>query len=191
MFYTDEVLDQLKPAYFALILGVVLTEEISLSVLNTSMLVRAAHFFVVSPFSPPDLLKKAILFCLAIAGATHGAVQSTLTFIGIILACLALLANLGSRSWHFMGWRPLSYNGPCAAAVAYFVSVLTGICLPFLGHRSVTAGGKAAIETVMKSALLVAFLFIVSDFDEVQKILVVGSEVSVVGHGLVLFVFLI
>jgi len=41
----------------------------------------------------------------------------------------------------------------------------------------IQVGGEAAMESVMKSAILVAIIFVVSDYDEIQKFLVVGSEV--------------
>ena len=179
--YPEEIIEGLRPAYLSLILGLVLTEEISHSLLNTSMMVRgmpstSAHYFV-SPFAP-DLLRKIVIFCLATAGATTGTLQSTLTLVGIALACLTLLANLGSRAWHFLGWRPFRYNGPFALLAGYVMAVFTGLMIPYLGHRRMSDGGKAAMEAVVKSALLVAVCFILSDYDDIQKFLVVGSEVS-------------
>ena len=49
--------------------------------------------------------------------------------------------------------------------------------MPYLGHRSIQAGGKAAMESVLRAAFVVAVVFVVSDHDDFQKFLVVGSQV--------------
>jgi hypothetical protein len=90
---------------------------------------------------------------------------------------MVLLANLGSRAWHFLGWYPQRYNGMSASIVAYMAAVATGIFIPYMGHRDIEVGGKAAMEYVIKTALLVAVVFVISDLDEVQKFIIVGSEV--------------
>jgi hypothetical protein len=174
------MLNTFKPAYLSLILGLVLTEEISMSWLNASMLVRAmpsvsAHSLVSHLGS--DQIRKTLLLCLALAGAAEGTTQRVLTFTGISLACMVLLANLGSRAWHFLGWHPQRYNGMSASIVAYTAAVATGIFIPYMGHRDIEVGGKAAMEYVIKTALLVAVVFVISDIDEVQKFIIVGSEV--------------
>jgi hypothetical protein len=38
-------------------------------------------------------------------------------------------------------------------------------------------GGKGALEYVLRTAVLVAVIFVVSDIDELQRFLVIGSEV--------------
>jgi hypothetical protein len=151
-----------------------------MSWLNASMLVRAtpsvsAHSLVSSVGS--DQIRKVLLLCLALAGAAEGTMQWVLTLVGIGLACIVLLANLGSRAWHFLGWHPQRYNGMSASIVAYIAAVVTGIFVPYMGHRDIEVGGKAAMEYVIKTALLVAVVFVISDFDEVQKFIIVGSEV--------------
>ena len=50
--------------------------------------------------------------------------------------------------------------------------------MPYLGHRAIQADGKAAMESVLRAAFAVAVVFIISDHDDIQKFLVVGSEVS-------------
>lgn len=172
-------MDSLRPAYLSLILGLVLTEEISLSWINSSMLVRAspsvsAHTLVQGTGS--DLSRKAVVLCLALAGAATGKLQKYMTLGGISLACLVLLANLGSRAWLFMKWRPLRYQGHGAGVLAYLAAVATGAVLPYMGHRSMEIGGKASVEHVIKTGVIVALVFLASDFDEVQKFLIVGSE---------------
>jgi hypothetical protein len=175
------MLNMLKPAYLSLILGLVLTEEISMSWLNVSMLVRATPSVSAHSLASPvgsDLIRKVLLLCLALAGAAEGNVQRVLTLAGISLACIVLLANLGSRAWHFLAWKPQQYNGRGGSLVAYMAAVVTGIFVPYMGHRDIEMGGKAAMEYVIKTALLIAVVFVVSDVDEVQKFIIVGSEVS-------------
>ena len=178
--FAENVIGSLRPAYLSLILGLALTEEISLSWLNASMLIRAtpsvsAHNMV-SPVGS-DSLRKLVLFSLALAGATTGTLQSVLTIGGILGAMIILLANLGARTWHFLRWKPLRYGGCGSFFVAYFMAVATGFCLPYMGHRSIAVGGKGAMEYVIKTSTIVAIIFVVSDIDELQKFLVVGSEV--------------
>lgn len=169
---TGRVLNTFKPAYLSLVLGLVLTEEISMSWLNASMLVRgapsvAAHSLV-SPIGA-DLLRKGLVLSLALAGAATGQMQIVLTLLGISGACIVLLANLGCRAWHFLGWKPQRYHGLSASLVAYFAAIATGIVFPYMGHRDIeVGGGKAAMEYVIKTALTVAVIFVISDFDEVH-----------------------
>jgi len=147
------------------------------------MLVRAtpsvsAHSLT-SPFGS-DSLRKLVLLALALAAAASGTLQSVLTIVGIVGAILILLANLGARSWHFLRWKPLHYNGCGSFLLAYVLAIITGMMLPYMGHRTVAIGGKGAMEYVLKTAMIVAVVFVVSDFDEIQKFLVLGSDVSTV-----------
>ena len=125
-----------------------------------------------------DVLRKIMLFVLVLAGATQGWVQSTLTITGIIGACLILLSNLGSRTWHFMRWQPMKYTGRGSFFLAYLLAIGTGFILPYMGHRSIAIGGKGAMEYVITTSMLVAIVFMLSDFDGIQQFLVVGSDVS-------------
>lgn len=170
---------QLRPAYLSLILGLVLSEEISLSWLNSSMLVRnlpsvSAHTLTAKTGS--DWLRKLLTLTLALSAAATGEVQKYMTISGIVLACLVLLSNLGSRAWYFLKWKPFPLNGPLSAPLGYLAAVVAGMVVPYMGHREVEAGGKSALESVISSAFIVAVVFVLSDFDELQKLLVVGSE---------------
>lgn len=145
------------------------------------MMVRAAPSVsahsLISPVAS-DLLRKIIVFDLAIASAAaRGLPQQIMTLVGISLASVVLLANLGARAWHFLRWKPQRYDGFGAALLAYIMAVVTGLVLPYLGHRNVEVGGKAAMEYVIRTAFVVALGFAISDLDEVQKFLVIGSEV--------------
>lgn len=177
-FSTDTV-DSLRPAYLSLILGLVLTEEISLSWINSSMLVRAspsvsAHTLLHGTGS--DLSRKAVVLTLALAGAASGNLQKYMTLAGISLACLVLLANLGSRAWLFLKWKPLRYQGPGSSVAAYLAAVATGAVFPYMGHRTMEIGGKASVEHVLKTGIIVALIFLASNLTEVQKFLIIGSE---------------
>jgi len=176
--FEDEI-GQLKPALLSLILGLVLNVEISLSWVNTSMLVRAMpsiSAFTLTSKLESDWIRKLMVLILAMAGAATGYTQKYMTLLGVTVACWILLANLGSRAWYFLKWKPLGYNGPFATLLAYIGAVLTGLFLPYMGHREIEAGGKRALEAVVISALIVASFFCISDIDEVQRFLVVGSD---------------
>ena len=123
-----------------------------------------------------DLSRKAVVLSLALAGAATGKLQKYMTLGGISLACMVLLANLGSRAWLFLKWKPLRYQGPGSSVLAYLAAVVTGAVFPYMGHRSMEIGGKASVEHVIKTGIIVALVFLASDFNEVQKFLIVGSE---------------
>lgn len=163
-----------------LVLGLVLTEEIGLSGLNANMLIRgcpsiSAHTLTSRVGS--DLPKKLVLLILAASGAATGNTQRYATLVGIGLACILLLSNLGSRAWHFMGWKPLLYQGFGGSFLAYLLSIVMGIAFPYMGHRKIELGGSPAMNYVIRTAFLVAVAFVVSDIDVIQEFLVVGSEV--------------
>ena len=145
------------------------------------MMIRAfpsvsAHTLV-SDYVGADYIRKGILLSLAIAGAATGPLRTALAFGGIVAACMVLLANLGSRAWHFLRWQPLRYQGFGATALAYFCAICTGIVLPYMGHRSIVVGGKGAMEYIIKTGIIVALAFAISDIDGLQQFLVAGSQV--------------
>ena len=169
-----------RPAYLGLLLGLVFVEEISYSWINTAMLVRGVpsiSAYTITTHVETDWLRKILVFCLALSSATTGRLQYIMTFFGISLACAVLLANLGSRAWGFLGWRPFTRGGIFEPIIAYLIAIAVGITIPYMGHREVGAGGQAAMESVLRSAVIVAFIFVLSDYDEFQKFLVIGSEV--------------
>jgi hypothetical protein len=182
----DEVLQQnLRPAFLALVLGLVFSEELALSWTNVAMLVRgipsiSAYALITAVDS--DWPKKVLLFLFSIAASATGLLQKVCTFAGLALTCCVLLANLGSRSWKYLHWKPTMSgiygigNGPFAPTFAYMTAILTGICFPYLGHRQVESNGTTAVESVLRIAIVVAGCFILSDYDEIQKFLLVGSE---------------
>jgi hypothetical protein len=176
---TDTIIEEFRPAYLALLLGLVFVEEISLSWTNVAMMVRgmpSLAAYTVRSGVDSDWLRKTLLFTLLMTSATTGIPHLVLTLLGIGLTCAILLANLGSRAWGFLRWRPIGCLGMFEPLVAFLVAMVTGVCVPYLGHRQVESGGKAAMESVIRLAFLVGILFIVSDYDEIQKFLVIGSE---------------
>lgn len=185
------IANNFSPAYLTLVLGMVFSEEISLSWVNVAMSVRGfpsiSAYKVVSKVES-DWLRKALILCLAVASATSGTTQQICTLIGLSMACCIVLANLGARSWKYLGWKPTlasCYFGNCAGTtfsgivepvVAYAFAILTGICFPYLGHREVKVGGTVALESILRIAIVVVGLFVLSGYEEAQKLLVVGSE---------------
>jgi hypothetical protein len=108
----------------------------------------------------------------------HGLSAQVFSQIGILGSCLLLLANLGSRAWYNLQWQPLQYDGIGASLVAYVYSVLTGLCVPFLAHRKVRTGGRAALEHVLTTSLIVAVFSVISSANQVQSMLLGMSHVS-------------
>lgn len=150
------------------------------------MLIRATPSVSAHSLTSPlgsDGPKKLVLIALAFAGAATGSLQVVLTIGGITGALILLLANLGARAWHFMRWTPLHYTGRGSFFLAYVLAVMTGLVLPYMGHRSIAVGGKGAMEYVIVTALIVAVVFVLSDYDDLQKFLVYGSESPEVSEG--------
>jgi hypothetical protein len=189
---SDVTMDNFGPAYLALILGLVFSEELSMSWTNVGMTIRgfpSISAYEIMTKVESDWLRKAQIFSLSIASAGTGTFRTICTLFGLSLTCFILLANLGARSWRFMGWKPAFVGeswcacfGCCCglqqaveAVLSYAVAVGTGFFLPYLGHQKVHAGGVVAIESVFRIATVVAATFLVSDRDEVQNFLVLGS----------------
>jgi hypothetical protein len=176
----EVIIDQFRPAYLSLLIGIVFYEEISYSWIYTAMFVRGVpsiSAYTVTSNVETDWLRKVLLLTLVLGAATTGRLQVVLTLFGISLTCAVLLANLGSRAWSFLKWRPLPYGGPVTPIIAYLAAIVAGIAVPYMGHRRIEAGGKAAMRSVIISAVLVAAVFVVSDYDSFQQFLVIGSEV--------------
>jgi len=173
----------LKPGYISLILGLILYEEISHVSLNVAMFVRGVPsvgaYTLLSVFDS-DWPRKAVVFLLAITSAMDegSSTQRYCTLVGIGLAMLLLAANLGSRAWYFMKWRPLSCCGGTflAPIVSLFVAALVGLIFPYIGFNKIQAGGKAAVQLVIINTIIVAGLFVVSDLDVIQHFLIKGSD---------------
>ena len=180
-YYAVAFYESFQPALLALILGLVLPEETSLSWLNTTMMVRAAPSISAhSLMGPPcrDALRKWMLLFLVLAGAITGTPAQVLSVMGIVGACLIVLANLGARAWYNLQWKPLPYNDFGASLVAYASAVLVGILFPFLAHRDVKTGGRGAMEHVLSTALMVAVAIVGTSLDQVQELILGMNHVS-------------
>ena len=173
---------KVKPGYLlALVLGLVLAEELSGSVLNVAMLVQgtpsvAAHTLVSG--SDSDWPRKIAVFLMALAAAqeTGSAAQKISTLLGIALSMALLTANLGARAWHYLKWRPIGRMfGPLTPFYAYIAAILTGLVFPFMGFRQIQVGGAPAIQTIIINCAIVAILFVLSDLNVVQGFLFMGE----------------
>lgn len=181
----DAVGTVLKPGYLSLILGLVLYEEISHAWLNVSMFVRGtpsvAAYTLLSAFDS-DWPRKFVVLALAVCSSMEAGsdYQRYATLTGISTAIVLLAANLGSRAWYFMKWKPLKSGGAMstflAPAISLLVAALVGLIFPYVGFTRIQAGGKSAVQLVIANCLLVAVLFVASDLDVAQRFIVVGSE---------------
>lgn len=176
----DETLDNLVPARLSLIIGLVFTEETSLAWLNAQMMVKStpsvsAH--TLTTYVGADLLRRAAIFLLATAGAaSDDSTRGWITIAGLALTFALTMANLGSRAWHYMGWRPFPYLGPFHSVFVFLAAIVAGCIFPFMGHRKVHVGGRPAMEHIISTAVIVGLIFIISDIDEVQRYLIFGSD---------------
>jgi len=184
LFRSFACLDQdtgLKPAYLSLILGLVLHEEISMLWPNVCLQVQGTPSigaFALQNIVIADWPRKVLIFVLAMASAATGSEkQKYITLLGVIIAVYILFTNLGCRAWKNMCLKKQGYMGCFGAPLASFSAFLVGITFPYLGFREVESGGQTALENTIISAIFVALIFIVSDFDQVQKFILFGSEV--------------
>jgi len=126
-----------------------------------------------------DWPKQLLLFSLAVSAVlTPGShVQHILTLCGIGWACCVLAANVGARAWRHLRLRPLPYRGFGRTIVSFLAAVVTGLTIPYIGFRRTQSGGQVALEAVLIGSFIVAAVFILSDFDVIQKFIILGSEV--------------
>jgi hypothetical protein len=71
----------------------------------------------------------------------------------------------------------MPYRGHGRIVVSFLAAIATGLIIPYVGFRQAQSGGQVALETVLIGSLIVAAVFIVSDFDAVQEFIILGSEV--------------
>lgn len=173
----------------ALILGLVLTEEISNAWVNVSMLVWGMPSISAYTLTQPvavDWPKQALLLTLSISAVleTGSQAQHIVTLCGIGWACCVLCANVGARAWRHLRLKPLPYRGFGRTVVSFFAAIVTALFIPYIGFRQAQSGGQVALETVLIGSVIVAAVFIVSDFDAVQEFVILGSEVRRSWYGL-------
>jgi hypothetical protein len=63
--------------------------------------------------------------------------------------------------------------------IPFAVAVATGIATPYMGHAKISQGGKVALEQIVQSALLIAAVYVVSNHEVMQGLLVVGAAATV------------
>ena len=175
----------LRPGYLSLILGLILYEEISYVWVNVAIFVQGtpsvAALTIISPFDS-DWPRKLALTLLALTSAMKEGsdYQRYCALGGIGLAILLLASNLGARAWYFLKWRPLRGGGVMSTCMApylsMFVATLVGLVFPYIGFSKIQAGGKSAVQLVIVNSLLVATLFVLSDFDFIQSFIIDGSQ---------------
>ncbi|KAL3817296.1 hypothetical protein ACHAXA_003217 [Cyclostephanos tholiformis] len=175
----------LKPGYLVFILGLLLHEEISHTWLNIAMFIQGmpsvAAFTIVSSFDS-DWPRKVSIFLLAITSAMEvgSTYQRYCALVGIGLAMVLLLANLGARAWYFMKWKPLRGGVVMSSFLAPFLSlivaVVTGFIFPFIGFARIQAGGKSAIQLIIFNCIIVSLFFVASEFDIIQQLVIDPSQ---------------
>ena len=173
---------QVKPGYFfGLVLGLVLFEEMSQSFLSAALLVQGipsvAAYSLMSG-SESDWPRKLAVFTLALAAVQEESspAQKICTLLGIALSMALLAANLGSRAWLYMRWKPIgNMFGALTPFYAYCAAIVTGLVFPFMGFRQIQSGGAPAIQTIMTNCAIVAILFVLSDLNVVQGFLFQGE----------------
>ena len=181
-FIESIVAETYSPLFFAILLGVVFKEETSHVWTNVGMMVRgmpSIAAYSVTTQNHSDWLRKAIVsaFLVSFAAGRSGyeSVMYISTYVGLSLAIVVLITNLGSRAWGFMQWRPSPNFGIFEPVVSFLAAGLIGLCFPFLGQRQVESGGKAALESTFAVAFLSALFFLVCGYEYIQKFVVIGS----------------
>lgn len=179
-FFTEETVPNIRPLYFAILIGLVLPEETSFSEINASLLVRgtpsiASHMLDCAFHS--DVPRHVVLLSFALATAATDIMHTILLTVGLVGAMGMVLVNLGARTWHYLQLRGIRYEGCGQVRIATYSAWATGFCLPYLSHRSTTMGGKHSVEHILGVAVCVAFSMLLTDVDFVTPYVIVGSEV--------------
>lgn len=127
-----------------------------------------------------DWPKQALLLSLSISAVLSpgSTAQHAITLAGIGWGCVILAVNVGARAWRHLKLKPLPYRGFGRTAASFIAAMVTGLVIPYIGFRQAQSGGQVALETVIIGSVIVAAVFIVSDFDVVQEFIILGSEVS-------------
>lgn len=173
---------RVKPGYFlGLTLGLVLYEEMSQSFLNVALLVQgcpSVAAYSLGHGTEADNPRKLAVFSLALAAAqeTGSSAQKICTLLGIALSMALLAANLGSRAWLYMRWKPIGHMfGPLTPFYSFCAAIITGLVFPFMGFRQIQSGGPPAIQTIMINCAIVAIMFVLSDLNVVQGFIFTGE----------------
>jgi len=102
---------------------------------------------------------------------------------GLGWAIAVLAANLGSRAWRNLNFKPCgwsrSWYSPLSFVGVYLISAVVGITVPFLGHKKVQLGGVVAIRSIIFSSFITVVVFVISDLDFLLAYLITIAEVQV------------
>ena len=125
-----------------------------------------------------DLLQKLCILSLILGACSTEWTQTAFRSTGVTLACLLLMINIGARSWYFMGLTAFKRDRIGGSHIMPFLlSLFAGLSLTFLSTRVSAAGSKRSIESIILSAACVAVVMIVSNLDQVQKLIIINDEV--------------
>merc|ERR1740139_208257 len=165
-----------------LVFSLVLSEEMSLSLLNSSILVggvpSVASYLVHSRIKS-DYPRDLVTLLFACAGVSSDDTYRTyFTLTAALLAAAILAANLGARAWEALRYPPVPTPGIFLLdlLLSFTAAAAFGITCPYLGFDSVQAGGMKALNVIIVGASTVLVAIIVSDIDKVQELLVQGSS---------------
>lgn len=171
----------LKSTYILFILGFLLYQEMGHVWLNVAMFIQGlpsvAAYTIITSFDS-DWPRKVVILLLTISTAMDvgGAYQRYCVLASIGFAMILLVANLGSRAWYFMKWKPLRGCGGgdmvLAPYLSLFAAVITGLLFPYIGFTQIQAGGKSAIQLIIWNCILVSLFFVASGFDIIQQVFI-------------------
>ena len=171
----------LKSTYILFILGFLLYQEMGHVWLNVAMFIQGmpsvAAYTIITSFDS-DWPRKVVILLLTITTAMDvGSVYQRYCILASIgFAMILLVANLGSRAWYFMKWKPLRGCGGCdmvlAPYLSLFAAVITGLLFPYIGFTRIQVGGKSAIQLIIWNCILVSLFFVASGFDIIQQVFI-------------------
>jgi len=173
---------QFQSILLTLLFSVVLSEEMSYSFLNSAIFVAgvpSVGSYILHSRFRADLLRVICTLSFSFAGvAPNDTSRSWLTLVGAFMAFIIIAANIGSRAWNMVEFRPLPAGGifHFDVMISFLVAALFGICVPYLGFSSVEEGGTKASKFIILSSLCILVVIIVTDIDYIQEYLVRGSS---------------
>ena len=180
----------LHPGLLFCVFAVLLANETADTWLSVAMNVRAcnsvgAHVWRTRMMT--DYPRLLVLLCLSLAwfAPIGSSAQDFLTALGAGLGGALLLVNLGCGVWKKLGIDPFDRDAFYAGAVSYFLALVAGIALPYLGLRSVNGGcdessddyaypdggARRARQMVTGASVLSGTVFAVTDTQWVQELL--------------------
>ena len=173
------------PIFLAVFFGFVLSQELRFSMLNAEMFVKglpSMSAYWISGGIQTDLVPKAILFCFAVACITNDFESILFRMMGIYLAFVTLLVNLGARVCENTKIYLPIYNGWGSSILSYFYAVVMGVLFPFLALNDSKQGGTRSLTSIAFSSTLAGAIYVASGIETVQSLLVEEQEHEDVGN---------